>query len=141
MSEVETLYPLSIYDALGKIRRDLDPSEIAKCSKGQQTILFPVLSSLEAAEKSETMHYECVKAVRRGVTALDHARKAYEKALPTRTFHMEWLETVAKQKPKPPSKETVKAIADALSTVEKAEASLAECLRAVRFILLPTLAE
>ena len=123
-------YALNIYDEYAKISRNLDPSEIAKCSKSQQKILFALLASLDVAEKAEGLHYEDVKTTRRAVTALDRSRKAYEKAMPVRTFHDEWRETVAKMPPKVVTKETKKLIADALVEVDKAEAALAECQRA-----------
>jgi hypothetical protein len=125
----EEIFPLSIYDQFGKINRNLDPAEIARCSKMQQKILFPVFASLEAAEAAESLHYEAQKATRRAVTALDRSRKAYEAELPQHTFHDEWLITIAKQKPKPVTEAKKKAIAVALTEVNKAEAFLAECQR------------
>jgi hypothetical protein len=125
----EKLYPMNIYDATGKVKRDLDPKEIGKCSKAQQVVLFEVLKSLPIVEKSEADAYEAVKATRRATTALDRSRKAYEDAMPKVTFHDTWLTDVAKQPPKPVSDATKKAIADALVGVEKAEKHLGECQR------------
>jgi hypothetical protein len=118
---------MNVYDNLGKVRRDLDPSEISKCTDRQKTILFGMLASLEIAEKSESVHYEAVKATRRATTAIDKSRKAYETALPKRTFHDEWRETVAKLPATPITDEKKAAIAAALIEVEKAETHLAAC--------------
>jgi hypothetical protein len=123
----EKLYPLHTADALGRVRRDLDPLEIAKCSPMQKEKLFDMLGSLEIAEQSETVHYTCKKNTSKAETALGRSRKAFEAVSPKRTFHDEWRETVAKLPPVPVSDETKQAVADALVVIEQCEQHLASC--------------
>jgi hypothetical protein len=129
-TEPASLYAMHVYDNLGKVRRDLEPSEIAKCTKQQRKILFEMLAALETAEQSEHVAYEARKTTGRATTAVGREQRAYEKVMPKKNFMDIWRTDVAGLAPIPISDEQKKATADALIEVEKAEAFLAACQRA-----------
>jgi hypothetical protein len=126
-----TNYPLNIFDQYGNVSNNLSEAEIAKCSPAQQAVLFPLLAAWSDTQEEDKRCNEVEANKRKAQTALDRAQKVLQAVTPVRTFHQEWLVTVAKQPEPEPDPAVVKKVKAAQKVVDAAEGYLAECISAV----------
>lgn len=123
-----TIYPLNIFDALGRVSNNLSESEIAKCSPEQQAILFPLLSAWTETQEEDVRCLEAEANKRKAQTASDRAEKVLISVTPVWSQYDEWKRTVARIPVPEPDPTILKKVAAARRVVNAAAEYLAQCI-------------
>lgn len=124
-------YPLSIFDQFGNVSNSLEEEEIAKCTPEQTAVLFPLLAAWADTQEEDRRCLDVEANRRKAQTALDRAEKVLQSVTPVRTFHQEWLVTVAGQPEPEVDAAVVKKVKAATKVRDAAQEYLAQCISEV----------